>query len=80
MEHELQHFLISRTQGEAPEVIRGAERESGLERWRRLAALYEPVAAGRSLDVSRLNFCLRQKVTKIDVFSHAAQGWEKVER
>ena len=53
MDQELQHFLISRTEGEALEVVRGAEREPGLEQWRRLAALYDPLAAGRSLDDSR---------------------------
>ena len=37
MDQELQHFLISRTEGEALEVVRGAEREPGLEQWRRLA-------------------------------------------
>ena len=42
MDQELQHFLISRTDGEAMEVLRGAEREPSLEQWRRLAALYDP--------------------------------------
>ena len=53
MDQELQHFFISRTEGEAVEVVRGAEREPGLEQWRRLAALYDPPASGRSLDDSR---------------------------
>ena len=39
MDQELQHSSISRTEGEALEVVRGAEREPGLEQWRRLAAL-----------------------------------------
>ena len=39
MDQELQHFLISRTEGEALEVVRGAEREPGLEQWRRLTTL-----------------------------------------
>ena len=56
MDHELQHFLISRTKGEALEVVRGADREPCLEQWRRLAALYDQVAAGRSLDDSRQIF------------------------
>ena len=30
MDQELQHFLITRTEGEALEVVRGAERETGL--------------------------------------------------
>ena len=42
MDQELQHVLISRTAGEALEVVRGAEREPGLEQWRRLAALFDP--------------------------------------
>ena len=37
------HFL-----SEAPEIVRGAEREPGLERWRRLAARYDPSAAEKS--------------------------------
>ena len=39
MDQELQHFLISRTEGEALEVVRGAERELGVEQWGRLNAL-----------------------------------------
>ena len=56
MDQELQHFLISRTEGEALAIVRGAEREPALEQWRRLAALYDPLAAGRSLDDSRQIF------------------------
>ena len=52
-DQELKHFLVSRTEGEALEVSRGAEREPGPEEWRRLAALYDLLAAGRSLDDSR---------------------------
>ena len=37
MDQVLQHFLISKTEGEALEVIRGAAREADLELWRRLA-------------------------------------------
>ena len=55
MDQELQQFLISRTEGEALEVVRGAEREPGLEKRRRLYALYDPLAVGRSLDDSRQN-------------------------
>ena len=33
MDQELQHFLISNTEGEALEVVRGAEQEPGLEQW-----------------------------------------------
>ena len=47
MDQELQHFLISRTEGEALEIVRAAEREPSLEQWRRLAALYDQLAAGR---------------------------------
>ena len=65
MDQELQHFLISRTEGEALETVRGAEREPGLEEWRRLAALYDPLAAGRSLDDSR-QILSPPKVVKIE--------------
>ena len=53
MDQELQHFLISKTEGEALDVVRGAEREPSLEQWRRLAAVCDPLTAGRSLDDSR---------------------------
>ena len=52
MDQELQHFLISRTEGEALEIVRGAEREPGFEQWRRLAAFFDPLVAGRNLDDS----------------------------
>ena len=53
MEQKIQHFFIARTEGEALEVVRGAEREPGLEQCRRLFALYDPFAAGRSQDDRR---------------------------
>ena len=79
MDQELQHFLISRTEGEALETVRGAEREPGLEQWRRLAALYDPLAAGRSLDDSR-QILSPPKVVKIDDLSHTIQAWENLEQ
>ena len=79
MDQELQHFLISSTDGEALESLRGAEREPGLEQWRRLAALYDPSAAGRSLDDSR-QILSPPKAPKIDDFSHAIQAWENLEQ
>ena len=75
MDQELQHFLISTTEGEALEVVRGAEREPGVEQWRRLAALYDPLAAGRSLDDSR-QILSPPKAAKIDDRSHTIQEWE----
>ena len=79
MDQELQHFLISRTEGEALETVRGAEREPGLEQWRRLAALYDPLAAGRSLDDSR-QILSPPKVVKIEDLSHTIQAWENLEQ
>ena len=79
MDQELQHFLISRTEGEALETVRGAEREPGLEQWRGLAALYDPLAAGRSLDDSR-QILSPPKVVKIDDLSHTIQAWENLEQ
>ena len=61
------------------EVVRGAEREPGLEQWRRLAALYDPSAAGRSLDDSRQTLS-PPKAVKIDDLSLAIQAWEIVEQ
>ena len=78
-DQELQHFLISRTEGEALEEIRGAERESGLEQWRRLAALCDPLAAGRGLDDSK-HILPPPKVTQIDDLSHAIQAWDNLEQ
>ena len=79
MDQELQHFLISWTEGEALEVVRGAEREPGLEQWRRLAALYDPFAAGRSPDDSR-QILFPSKNAKIDDLSHTIQAWENLEQ
>ena len=79
MDQELQHFLISRTEGEALEIVRGAEREPGLEQWRRLAALYDPLAAGRSLDDSR-QILSPPKAAKIDELSHTIQAWGNLEQ
>ena len=76
MDQELQHFLISRTEGEALEIVRGAEREPGLEQWRRLAALSDPFAAGRSLDDSR-QILSPPKAAQIDELSHTIQAWRK---
>ena len=53
LDQELQHFLVSRTEGEALETVRGAERQPGLEQWRRLAAMHDPLAVGRSVGDSR---------------------------
>ena len=72
MDQELQHFLISRTEGEALEIVRGAEREPGLEQWRRLAALYDPLAAGGVWTTAGKS-CLHQKPPKIDDLSHTIQ-------
>ena len=77
VDQELQHFLISRTEGQALEVVRGAEGEPGLEQWRRLGALYDPLAAGRSLDDSR-EILSPSKVAKIDDLSHTIQAWENL--
>ena len=51
----LQHVSIARTEGEALKVVRGAEREPGLEQLRRLAALHDPLAAGRSFGRQQAN-------------------------
>ena len=56
MDQELQHVLVSRTDGEALEVILGAEREPGLEQWRRPAALLDPLAARRRFGQLQANF------------------------
>ena len=79
MDQELQHFLISWTEGEALEIVRGAEREPGLEQWRRLVALHDPLAAGRSLD-DRRQILSPPKAAKIDDLSHTIQAWENIEQ
>ena len=60
---------------EALEIVRRAEREPGLEQWRRLAALYDPLAAGRSLNDSR-QILSPPKAAKIDDLSRTFQAWE----
>ena len=62
------------------EIVRGAAREPGLEQWRRLAALHDPLAAGRSLDNSRQIFLSPPKAVKIDDLAHTIQGWEILEQ
>ena len=79
MDQEVQHFLISRTEGEALEIVRGAEREPGLEQWRRLAALYDPFAAGRSLDDSR-QILSPPKAALNDDLERTIQAWEILEQ
>ena len=74
MDQELQHFLISRTEGRALKIVREAEREPGLEQWRRLAARYDPVAPGRSLDENK-HILSPPKAAKIDDFSHTIRAW-----
>ena len=76
MDQELQHFLVSRTEGEALEIVRGAEREPGLEHWRRVGALYDPSAARRSLDNSR-QILSPPKAAKIDDLSHTIHALGK---
>ena len=79
MDQELQHFLISRTEGEALEIVRGAERDPGLEQCRRLAGLNDPLVVGRSLDDSR-QILSPPKVAKIDDLAHTVQAWENLEQ
>ena len=79
MDQELQHFFIASTEREAVEVVRGAEGEPRLEHWRRLVALYDPLAAGRSLDDSR-QILSEPKVATIDDLSHTMQAWENLEQ
>ena len=77
---ELRHFLISKTEGEALGVIRGAERESGFGIIAKACcALYDPLAAGRSVDDSR-QILSPPNVSKIDDLSHAVQAWENFEQ
>ena len=77
MDQELQHFFFPNAEGEALEVVRGAEREPGLEQCRRLFPLYDPFAAGRSQD-DRRQILSEPKVAKIDDLSHTTQAWENL--
>ena len=79
MDQQLQHVLISRTEGQALKIVRGAEREPGLEQWRRLAALYDQLADGRSLDDST-QILSPPKATKMDDLSHTIQTLENLEQ
>ena len=56
-----------------------AERQPGLEQWRRLAAMYDPLAAGRSSGDSRQNLS-PTKVTKLEDLSHTLQARENLEQ
>ena len=79
MDQELQHFFIASTEREAVEVVRGAEGEPRLEHWRRLVALYDPLAAGRSLDDSK-QILSEPKVAQKDDLSHTIQAWKNLEQ
>ena len=72
-------FLDLETGGEALEIVRGAEREPGLEQWRRLAALSDPLAAGRSLDDSR-QILSPPKAAQIDELSHTVEAFDILEQ
>ena len=50
-----------------------------LKQWRRLAALYDPLAAGRILDDSRQTLS-PPKASQIDDLSHTIQAWENLEQ
>ena len=50
-----------------------------MEQWRRLAALYDPLAAGRSLDDSR-QILSPPKAAQIDDLAHTIQAWENLEQ
>ena len=77
LDQELQQ--VSRTESGALETVRGAERQPDLEQWRRLAAMYDPLAAGRSSGDSRQSL-FPTKVTKPEDLSHALQAWENLEQ
>ena len=74
MDQELHHFLR-----EALEIVRGAEREPGLGQWRRLAAFYDPLAAGRSLDDSR-QILSPPKAAQTDDLAHTIQALDNLEQ
>ena len=50
-----------------------------MEQWRRLAALYDHLASGSSLDDSR-QILSPPRAAKIDDLSHTIQAWENLER
>ena len=77
LDQELQQ--VSRTEDGALETVRGAERQPGLEQSRRLAAMYDPLAAGRSFGDSRQSLS-STKVTKLEDLSHALQAWGNLEQ
>ena len=49
VDNDLKHLLIAKTEGDAREVVRGADQKPGLEQWRKLAEKYDPRGAGRNL-------------------------------
>ena len=50
-----------------------------MEQWRRLAAMHDPLAAGRIFDDSR-KILSPTNVTKLEDLSHALQAWENLEQ
>ena len=79
LDQELQHFLVSRQRVEQSKQSAGAERQPGLEQWRRFAAMYDPLAARRSFGDSR-QILSPTKVTELRDLSHALQAWENLQQ
>ena len=54
------------------------DREPGLEQWRRLAALYDPLAAGEESGRQQANLVSAESLPKIDDLSHTIPSLGKI--
>ena len=76
---ELSQFLINRTEGEAADLVRGADKGPGIEMWRILVSRYDPMASSRSLAESR-SLLNPARAARLEQLSAVIQGWENLER
>jgi len=79
VDKELRRFLVSRTEGEARGLVRGADLCPAVEQWRVLASFYDPLAASRQLDDSRA-VMHPTRARNLAELGATVQAWENLER
>ena len=79
VDNDLKHLLIAKTEGDAREVVRGADQKPGLEQWRKLAEKYDPRGAGRNL-ADTLAVLQPGRAESLATLGAKIQEWENAER
>ena len=79
LDYQLGVWLTSHTDGAAFEVVRGAEGETGMEAWRRLAQKFNPRTGGR--DMEDYDFLLAPgRSASVEDLGDKLQQWENCYR